>query len=314
MQNNFKKILITGGAGYIGSILVNYLLDDNYQVRVLDRLDFGVNPIIQYFANENFEFIKGDIRDKDVLQAALENVDVVIHLAGIVGYPACRKFSKESREINVDATKLLVDLMAGKKPILFASSGSTYGKMIEKLCTETSPINPLTNYGEHKAEGEKIIQGNKEYIIYRFATAFGASPRMRLDLMPNDFTYRAVHDKTLIVYEKNFMRTFIHVRDMAQSFVFALKNYEKMKNQIYNIGDNQMNYSKEDICLMIKKHFDYYLHFADIGHDLDQRNYVVSYEKINNQGFKCKTTMEEGIQELIKICSLIDNKNIYYNT
>ncbi len=313
MEKNFKKILVTGGAGYIGSVLVKILLDNGYEVRVLDRLDFGVDPIIPFFANRNFEFIKGDVRDKAVLENSINGIDAIIHLAGIVGFPACRKFPKESREINVDATKLLVDLVDGKRPILFASSGSTYGKMIEKLCTESSPLNPLTNYGEHKAEGEQIIAKNAEFVTFRFATAFGVSPRMRLDLMPNDFTYRAVSEKTLIVYEKHFMRTFIHVRDMANSFLFALENYEKMKGQVYNVGDNRMNYSKEDVCLMIKKKIDFYLHFADVGHDFDQRDYMVSYDKIHELGYKNTVSMEDGIDELIKVCELINIKNHYYN-
>ncbi len=313
MVNKFNKVLVTGGAGYIGSILTKLLLESNYKVRVLDRLDFGVDPIIQFFSNPNYEFIKGDIRNQDIIKNALDDIDVVIHLAGIVGYPACRKYPVESKEINVDATKLLVDLVNGQKPILFASSGSTYGKMIEKLCTETSPLNPLTNYGEHKAEGEKIIEKNGEYVIYRFATAFGVSPRMRLDLMPNDFVYRAVNEKTLIVYEKHFMRTFIHVRDMARSFLFALENYEKMKGQVYNVGDNKMNYSKEDLCLMIKNKIDYYLHFADVGHDFDQRDYMVSYDKIHELGYQNTVSMEDGIDELIKVCELINVKNHYYN-
>lgn len=313
MKSTFNHILITGGAGYVGTALVDLLLKNNKKVTVLDSLRFGGEPIIPFFANPNFTFIKGDIRDKDTLKQALEGVDAVVHLAAIVGFPACRMYPELSQDINVNGTKNLVKLVKGKMLILFASTGSTYGKMIEKICTETTPLNPLSNYGRQKADAEKIIQTNEEFVIYRFATAFGVSPRMRLDLLPNDFTYRAVKEKSLIVYEKNFMRTFIHVRDMAKSFLFALENYENMKGEIYNVGDNSMNYSKEDICLMIRKKVDYYLHFAEIEKDLDQRDYLVSYDKLSNLGFHASISMEDGINELIKAVEVIHAQNPYSN-
>lgn len=309
----FKKILVTGGAGYVGTPLVALLLEQGYSVRVLDALRFGGLSMVPYFANKNFEFQRGDVRNKEDLAKAVEGVDAVIHLAAIVGYPACRKEPEVSREINVGGTQNLVEIVAGTVPIVFASTGSTYGKMIEKVCTETTPLNPLSSYGEQKAEAEELVKKNGEYVIYRYATAFGVSPRMRLDLLPNDFTYRAVKEKTLIVYEKNFMRTFIHVRDMAKSLLFALQNYEKMRGQVYNVGDNSMNFSKEQICFMIRDNVEYYLHFADVGHDIDQRDYVVSYDKINEVGFKTTITMEEGIKELINVSQLIDIQNPYYN-
>lgn len=314
MENKqFKKILITGGAGYVGCCLVDLLLKEGYQVRVFDNLRFSGNSLIPFFSNKNFDFVRGDVRNKEDVGRAFVGVDAVIHLAAIVGFPACRKEPELSREVNVGGTKNLVELVAGSVPILFASTGSAYGKMIEKLCTETSPLNPLSNYGQQKVEAEELVKNNKEFVIYRFATAFGVSPRMRLDLMANDFTYRAVKEKTLIVYEKNFMRTFIHVRDMANSFLFALRNYDKLKGEVFNVGDNSMNFSKEDICLLIKKKVEFYMHFAEVGHDFDQRDYIVSYDKINAIGFKTSISMEEGIDELIKVCQLIDLQNPYYN-
>ena len=312
MEKKFKKILVTGGAGYVGTCTVDALLKNGYQVRVLDSLRFGGHGLLPFFQNKNFEFIKGDIRDKKIVQAAMKDVDVVIHLASIVGFPACRKDPELSREINVGGTENIVEEAAGR-PVLFASTGSNYGKMLEKICTETVPLNPLTDYARQKSEAEEIIKKNREFVIYRFATAFGVSPRMRLDLLPNDFTYRAVRDKSLIVYEKSFMRTFIHVRDMADSFVFALANYDKMRGEIYNVGDNQMNYSKEGICNLIRQKVDYYLHFADIGHDLDQRDYMVSYDKVHAVGFKPQISMEQGIDELINVSQLIEVQNPHYN-
>ena len=240
--------------------------------------------------------------------------DIIIHLAAIVGFPACRKFPEYSREVNVKGTKNVLNLANGKIPIFFSSTGSAYGKIIEKFCTETTPLNPLSHYGEQKAEAEEIIKKNKgKFVIYRFATAFGAAPRFRLDLLINDFTYRAVNEKTLIVYEKDFMRTFIHVRDMSQSFLFALRNYNKMKGQIYNVGDESLNISKEGVAKLLQKHIDYYVHFVDVGHDLDQRDYMVNYSKIKKLGFRTTIGFEEGIKELIKACEVINVKNPYSN-
>lgn len=313
MVHKFKNILITGGAGYVGTTLINLLLEKGFNVRVLDSLRSGGESLIPYFGHKEFSFLKGDIRNKVDVEKALAGIDFVIHLAAIVGYPACRKEPELSYDINVNGTKNLINIIKGKIPLLFASTGSTYGKMIEKLCTETTPLNPLTNYGKQKVEAENIVKKNKKFIIYRFATAFGVSPRMRLDLLPNDFTYRAVKEKTLIVYEKNFMRTFIHVKDMARALLFAIENYSKMNGEIYNVGDKKMNFSKEDICLIIKSKVNHYLHFAEVGHDLDQRDYIVSYDKINKLGFHTNISMQEGIDELIKVSAVIEVADPYRN-
>ena len=200
-EKEFKTVLITGGAGYVGSVLTGLLLNDGYCVRVLDVLRFGGHSLFNYIGNPNYEFIKGDIRNKEEVRGALRGADAVIHLAAIVGFPACRKEPELSRDINVNGTANLVSLAGGKVPIMFASTGSNYGKMLEEVCTETTPLNPLTDYGRQKTEAEEIIKKNKEFVIFRFATAFGVSPRLRLDLLPNDFTYRAVRDRNLVVYE-----------------------------------------------------------------------------------------------------------------
>ncbi len=309
----FNKVLVTGCAGYVGSILVDQLLKEGYFVRGVDNLRFGGQGLLNFFGNKNFEFIKGDIRNKEIVKKASEGIDAIIHLAAIVGFPACRKDPELSREVNVHGTQNVAEAAGGRIPIFFASSGSTYGKIIEALCTETTPLNPLSNYGRQKAEAEEIVKKNGEFVTFRFATAFGVSPRMRLDILPNDFTYRAVHEKSLIVYEKKLMRTFIHVRDMARSFLFALQNYDRMRGEVYNVGSNDMNYTKEDICLLIKNKIDYYLHFADIGHDIDQRDYQVSYDKIHTLGFKPTITMADGIYELIRAAETIEIHNPHYN-
>ncbi len=313
MDKKFKNILVTGGAGYVGTTLVSELLNQGYMVRALDNLRFGGTGLMPFFSNKNFEFVRGDVRDQKIVNDAAKGMDAIVHLAAIVGFPACRKDPELARDINVNGTKNVVAAAAGKIPVLFASTGSNYGKMLEDVCTETTPLNPLTDYSKQKVEAEKVIEGNKEFIIYRFATAFGVSPRMRLDLLPNDFSYRAVRDRSLIVYEKHFMRTFIHVRDMAKSFVFALEHYDKMRGEVYNVGDNNMNYSKEAICNMIRSKVDFYLHFADVGHDLDQRDYIVSYDKIHTVGFHTSISMDDGIDELVKVSHVLDVQHPFYN-
>jgi nucleoside-diphosphate-sugar epimerase len=192
MKSTFKNILITGGAGYIGTMLTQKLLKKNFRVKVLDSLRFNGESMIPFFSYPNFEFIKGDVRVKEDVEKALKNIDAVIHLAAIVGFPACRKDPELSYDINVNGTKNLVNCVKGKYPIFFASTNSVYGKMTDKICTEETALHPLSEYGEQKKLAEKIIKKNKKFVIYRFATAFGVSPRMRLDLMPNDFVYRAV--------------------------------------------------------------------------------------------------------------------------
>ncbi len=311
MKPSFKNILVVGGAGYVGTTLVGLLLKNNYNVTVFDSLQAGGNGLIAFFSSKQFSFIKGDIRNNKQMQHALKNIDAIIHLAAIVGFPACRRDPELSFDINVNGTRTLVKQIQGKMPIFFASTGSVYGKVTKKICTEKSPLHPLSEYGSQKAKAEEIIKKNKEFVIYRFATAFGVSPHMRLDVLPNNFTYKAVKEKSIIVYEKKFMRSFIHVRDMGRSFLFALENYSKMKGQIYNVGDSTMNFNKEDICLLIKKKIDYYLHFADIGTDLEQRDYCVSYEKLASLGFHTTIAIEEGIDELIKVADVIQAPNIY---
>jgi nucleoside-diphosphate-sugar epimerase len=293
------KILITGGAGYIGTTLTPMLLDRGHEVTVYDCLKFGGNAIIPFFRRPNFKFVKGDVRDYTSLQREVVKADVIVHLAAIVGYPACLKEPELARQVNVDATLALSTMVTPRQLVLFGSTGSNYGTLLSGVCTEESPLNPLSLYGETKTQAEHIISTNTNSVAYRFATAFGVSPRLRLDLLINDFVNKSLNDKYIVVYESHFMRTFIHVHDIARSFMHAIDNQERMVGNVYNVGSERMNLSKGAVCDLISKKVNYYLHKADYEKDVDERNYVVSYDKIAKTGFDTTVTIEKGIEELI---------------
>jgi len=308
----YRKILVTGGAGFVGSVLVPAMLKQGYCVRVLDNLIYGGMTLLPHFLNPDFELIVGDVTDAETVKRCVADVDAIVHLAAIVGYPACRKNPRLAAAVNVDGTLNLHRHRRQDQPFIFASTGSNYGR-VEGICTEETALNPISEYGVTKTQAEKATLEAGNCVVYRFATAFGLSPRIRLDLMINDFCYQALRNKQLILYERHFRRTFIHVHDMARSFLFALKNLEKMRDNIYNLGHESMNYTKEDVALLIKKRIDYYLHFADIGEDADKRDYEVSYEKIRKVGFETKITMEEGLTELINGMQVVPTDKLYSN-
>ena len=307
------KILITGGAGYIGSVLVPNLLQRNYKIRVLDNLMYGGRGLIPCLLNNNFEFLRGDVRNPETLKKALKGIDLVIHLAALVGYPACKKFPELAQTVNYESTKFLSNARSKDVPILFGSTGSNYGAVIGSLCTEETPLNPVSLYGETKTKAEKVLMESGNVVCYRFATAFGASNRMRFDLLINDFVYQAVRNKNITVYEKSFKRTFIHTQDIVRSFLFAIDNYQNLRDNVYNVGSETMNYSKEEIATKVKEKVDYYLHYADFGTDEDKRNYEVSYDKIRSLGFETTISLEQGIDELIKAAEMLDINNEFSN-
>jgi nucleoside-diphosphate-sugar epimerase len=309
------KILVTGGAGYVGTTLIPKLLKRNYEVTVVDSLLFNNgDKIIPFIKNKNFTFVKADIRNYKLMNEILKDQDVIIHLAALVGYPICRERGEtESHEINVLATKNIVNNLNNKQYLLFGSTGSNYGEVLE-ICTEETPLNPLSIYGRTKTEAEELVMSRENSTAFRFATAFGVSPRLRLDLLVNDLTYKAITQKYAIIYESHFLRTFIHVDDLTNSFLFAIDNMKKMKDNVYNVGSNSMNYTKKEICELIKNEIpDVFFHYADIGEDADKRNYQVSYEKINKLGFETSIKIEDGIKELIKCFALIQNDLKYTN-
>lgn len=311
-----EKVLITGGAGYIGTSLIPLLLKKGYEVTVYDSLMFNNGDnLLPFIPDPNFTFIKGDIRDQNKIKQFVIESDTVIHLAAYVGYGICRERGEaESHEVNTLATKSIVNMLSNDQYILFGSTGSNYGEVLG-VCTEETPLNPLSIYGRTKTDAELIVMSRSNSIAYRFATAFGVSSRLRLDLLVNDLTYKALTQKYAVIYESHFLRTFIHVRDIANSFLFAIENKQQMKNNVYNVGSNSMNFSKKEVCELIKSSLpDVLFHYANIGEDADKRNYKVSYEKINKLGFETTISIQQGIEELIKAFSLISIKSQYHNS
>lgn len=307
------KILITGGAGYIGTTLTELLLQQGFTVRVLDSLKFNQwNTLIPFFRHHNYEFIRGDIRDVTAVKEALKGIDAIVHLAAIVGFPACQQSPDEAKQVNLHATVVL-NTLRSTIPMVYASTGSVYGK-VEDMCHEDTTPAPLTLYGETKFAGEDDTMFHGNAIAYRFATAFGLSPRMRLDLMPNDFTYQLVADRTLTVYQPHARRTFIHVQDMARAILHGLQCFDGMTGQVYNVGDNRLNCTKGQLVELIQRFTpDTQVWHNGNGTDPDMRDYEVNYTRIKNTGFTCEWTLERGIAEMARAFSGWKIPNPYSN-
>ena len=299
--------MITGGAGYIGSVLSKFLLEQGYFVTVLDNLRYGQNSLLDCCSYQNFQILRGDVRNESVLSSALKNQNFIIHLAALVGAPICEKNRDDAQSINLDSVKLLLKLRQNDQRILFPCTNSGYGIGEKgKFCTEDTPLKPISLYGQTKVNAEKLILDGKNSISFRFATVFGVSPRMRTDLLVNDFVFKAFHEKHIELFEGHFQRNYIHIRDVVRVFLHGIKNFEQMKNQTYNVGLSDANLSKLELCEKIQQHisdFDYVE--SEFGKDPDKRDYIVSNEKIENTGFKPKFSLDFGIDELIKCYTIL---------
>jgi len=309
-----KKILVTGGAGYLGSILVPALLSKGYEVTVLDALIYNQTPLLDCCINPGFQFVKGDICNEALMRQLLAEVDIVMPLAAIVGAPACKANPTITRLVNLDAQLGMVRMISKEQMVFFPTTNSGYG-IGEKdgFCTEASPLRPVSDYGRMKVEVEKALLEKGNAITFRLATVFGMSPRMRMDLLINDFTYRAYKDGAIILFEEHFRRNFIHVRDVAQAFLFGIEHYDRMKGEPYNVGLSSANLSKRQLCEKIKEHIpNFYIHAAPIGEDPDKRDYLVSNDKIEALGWRPQYSLDDGIKELIKGFQLL-RLNMYAN-
>lgn len=308
------NILVTGGAGYIGSILVPELLAEGHKVTVLDNFMYKQTSLNGVCYHPNFNVVKGDIRVEKTVAPLLAKADVIIPLAALVGAPLCNLDPIGARTINHDAIATMLKLLSKEQIILMPTTNSAYGSGdANNFCTEESPLRPISQYAIDKVEVEGKLMQHPAAISFRLATVFGMSPRMRLDLLVNDFTYRAVYDRFVVLFEGHFKRNYIHVRDVARVFRHALANYDKMKGQIYNVGLSDANVSKQELCEHIQKQRPEFVFVdAGTGKDPDQRNYIVSNAKLEATGFKPEFSLDRGIEELIKGYTMIRN-SLYGN-
>ena len=303
------NILVTGGAGYLGSTMVPELLAKGHKVTVIDNFMYGQNSLAHVCHNPNFSVVRGDVRIESVVLPLIKKADIIIPLAAYVGAPLCARDPIGASSTNHDALMMMLKNVSKHQRILMPTTNSAYGSGDENnFCTEESPLRPMSLYAIEKVKVEKELMQHPNSISFRLATVFGMSPRMRIDLLVNDFTYRAVHDRFVVLFESSFKRNYIHVRDIARVFIHGIENYEKMNGQIYNVGLSEANVSKKELCEAIQKQVpDFTFIDAPIGKDPDQRNYIVSNEKIEATGYKPQVSLDAGIRELIKGFAMIRN-------
>ncbi len=306
------RVVVTGGAGFFGSVVLRRLLAAGYTVHCIDSLMYGPGPLMELFVSDRFTFTRGDVRDAELLKRELDGANTVIHLAALVGYPLCKKMPEEAVAVNLGGTRNVLDAIDPATRLIYASTGSNYGEVVG-ICTEDTPLNPLSIYGETKTESEFLTMARPNSLSFRFATAFGLGPRLRLDLMINDFTYQALVQNYLLVYEKHFRRTFIHVADMADCVLFVMHRWAQMKNETYNVGHESMNYTKEDVVHILQEKLKFYVHFAEVGTDADKRDYEVSYAKIGAHGYRTSIDIHRGIDELINGLRLLEVRKPFSN-
>lgn len=303
------NILVTGGAGYLGSTLVPDLLAEGHKVTVLDNFMYSEASLNHVCHDPNFSVVKGDTRIRDIVAPLVARADVVIPLAALVGAPLCAQDPVGARTINHDAIEMILGMLGRDQKILMPTTNSAYGSGDQNhFCTEESPLRPISQYAIEKVEVEKKLMENPNAVSFRLATVFGMSPRMRIDLLVNDFTYRAVKDRAVVLFEGHFKRNYIHVRDVSRAFRHGLAQHDSMKGQIYNVGLSTANVSKMELCRIIQKQIPGFTYLeAELGSDPDQRNYIVSNEKIEATGYAPQVDLDRGIAELIKGFTMIRN-------
>ena len=298
-----QKILIIGGAGYLGSYMTNKLIEKNYNITVIDIFKNSEKVFNHIISNKNLDVYKRDARE--LTQNDYKRYDIIIPLAALVGAPICKLNPSEAKSLNFDLTKKIIKNLSKNQKILYPTTNSGYGTTSGKLkCNEKTPLNPISLYGIYKKQSEEIIMERENSVSFRLATVFGVSPRHRSDLLVNDFTYKAYHEKCLVLFEQHFKRNYIHLNDVSEGFNFAIKNFKKMRGEVYNLGLSKANLTKKELALKIKKYIkNLTIISSKIGTDPDKRNYIVDNSKIEKIGFKAKTSLDSGINELIKYYS-----------
>ena len=304
------RVLVTGGAGYLGSILCETLLSQGYRVTVLDSLMYGEQGLFHLAGTPDFDFVCGDARDESLVKRLVREADVVIPLAAIVGAPACDRDPLLARSVNFEAVRLINKARSASQLLIYPTTNSGYGtKSGDVFCTEETPLEPISLYGQTKSQAETIVLDSPNAVALRLATVFGLSPRMRLDLLVNHFVYEAVHSGYLVIFEKDFKRNFIHIRDVADCFVHCIRNGEQMAGRTYNLGQDSANCSKEDLARLIQRHVPkFYVHCSAIGSDPDKRNYIVSNQRLRAAGFEARRSLDDGVRELLKGYRMLGRK------
>jgi len=295
-------VVVTGAAGYLGSVLCEHLIAAGFRVTAADNVIYRQRSLFHLCANPSFNFVLGDARDEKLMRGLIKDADVLIPLAAIVGAPACDRDPSLAQSVNLEAIRSIARLRSNDQLVVYPTTNSGYGtKSGDVFCTEDTPLEPISLYGQTKTQAEAEILEKPNGITLRLATVFGMSPRMRLDLLVNHFVHAAVTDRYIVIFEKDFKRNYIHIRDVADCFVHCIENSKKMAGRPYNVGLDAANLSKEALALKIKEYVpDFYIHFAQVGTDPDKRNYIVSNQRLREAGFEAKRSLEIGIQELLK--------------
>ena len=300
------KILITGGAGYLGSVITELLLQDWREITILDNMMYNQTSLINFSHYDNFKFINGDVRDKELLKELVLQNDVIIPLAAIVGFPACERDKELATQINYEHVKFVCDIAnENNKKVVYPNTNSGYGIGENGECTEESPLNPISHYGKTKVEAEKEVLAIGG-ISLRLATVFGTSPRMRMDLLVNEFVYKALTDKSIVLFEKKFVRNFIHIRDVALVFRKMINQYEQWSGMVFNVGLSEANLTKQQLCEAIQEQVpSFQIFYNDNYEDPDKRDYIVSNALLESCGWRPRYTLEKGIEELIKTYTIM---------
>ncbi|WP_110955298.1 NAD-dependent epimerase/dehydratase family protein [Anaerosinus massiliensis] len=308
------KVLVTGAAGYIGSVLVPELLKKGHEVVALDNFMFKQNSLLECCHNLKFKMVRGDVRNLELVKELVQDVDYIFPLACFTGFPLSKQDPIGATTVTRDAVEGMLKMLKPNQRIIYPNTNSGYGVGDgEASCTEESPLRPVSLYGKLKVETEQMIRERGNCVVFRLATVFGASPRMRMDLLVNDFVYRAYQDRSIVLFESSFKRNYVHIRDVVGAFLFAMDNFEQMKDEVYNLGLDEANYTKMELCQEIKKQLSQLNIFeARIGEDPDKRDYIVSNEKLLKAGYKAKVTIAEGIKELLNAYQIV-HKSEYYN-
>ena len=309
-----QRVLVTGGAGYVGSVLCEHLLAAGYAVTVIDNLMYNQNALFHLCAHSLFDFIRGDARDESCLRQHLKNKDIIIPLAAIVGAPACDREPQLARSVNFEAVRLINRLRSPEQFVIFPNTNSGYGtKTGTAVCTEETPLEPITLYGKTKVQAETELLESPNTLTLRLATVFGISPRMRLDLLVNHFVYAAVTDGYLVIFEKDFKRNYVHIRDVAGCFLHCMKNATAMAGRAYNVGLDAANLSKGELAQKVREHVpSLFIHFSEIGSDPDKRDYIVSNQRLRDAGFEATRSIDDGIEELLKGYRMLP-RNVFKN-